>query len=118
MGESEMKKIEISVKIKDEDGKEIIETVSEKEVPYIEEFVSLGFRTAFHELETAVLESRKEVSDSIVSEYLEYISEKKREMSQAAKKSEVKISAASGGALRENESYFAAERRGIKPENE
>ena len=85
-----MKKIEISVKIKDEDGKEIIQTVSEKEVPYIEEFVSLGFRGAFHELETAVLESRKEVSDKIVSEYLEYISKKKREMKREAKESEVK----------------------------
>ena len=85
-----MKKIEISVKIKDDSGKEIIQTVREREVPYIEEFVSLGFRAAFHELETAVLESRKEVSDRIVSEYLGYISEKKREKKQEAKKFGVK----------------------------
>jgi len=85
-----MKKIEISVKKKDEDGKEIIQTVREREVPHIEEFVSQGFRWAFHDLETAVLESRKEVSDKIVSEYLEYISEKKREVSQGAKKYGVK----------------------------
>jgi len=85
-----MKKLEISVKIKDEAGKEIIQTISEKEIPYIEEFKNQGFRAAFHELETAVLESRKEVSDRIVSEYLEFISEKKREKSQEAQKSEVK----------------------------
>ena len=81
-----MKKLEISVKIKDETGKEIIQTVSEREVPYIEEFVEQGFRTAFHELETAVLETRKAVSDKIVSEYLEVISEKKREKKQEAEK--------------------------------
>jgi len=82
-----MKKIEISIKIKDESGKEIIGSISEKEIPYIEEFTNQGFRSAFHELETAVLETRKAVSDSIVSEYLELISEKKREKKQGAKKS-------------------------------
>ena len=85
-----MKKLEISVKIKDEAGKEIIQTISEKEIPYIEEFEKEGFRSAFDELETAVIEARKEVSDSIVSEYLEYISEKKREMKRESAKSEAK----------------------------
>jgi len=85
-----MTKLEISVKIKDETGKEIIQKISEKEIPYIEEFVNQGFRTAFDELETAVLEARKEVSDSIVSEYLEFISKKKREKKQEAKKFGVK----------------------------
>jgi len=85
-----MKKLEISLKIKDEEGKEIIQTISEKEIPYIEEFEKEGFRAAFHELETAVLEMRKEASDGIVSEYLEEISEKKREKQQGAEKCEVK----------------------------
>jgi len=85
-----MKKLEISVKIKDEAGKEIIQTISEKEIPYIEEFEKEGFRSAFDELETAVIEARKEVSDSIVSEYLEFISEKKREMKRESAKSEAK----------------------------
>jgi len=85
-----MKKLEISVKIKDENGKEIIETVSEREVPYIEEFVSLGFRAAFHELETAFLETRKESSEKTLGEYLEIMSEKKREKKREKKKSEVK----------------------------
>ena len=81
-----MKKLEISVKIKDEWGKEIIETVSEREVPYIEEFVKEGFRAAFDEMETAFLETRKESSEKTMSEYLAFISEKKREKEQEAKK--------------------------------
>ena len=73
------KTMEISLVIKDENGEILVEKTSEREVPYIEEIEKQGFRSAFHELETAVLESRKEVSDEGVSEYLEGISEKKRE---------------------------------------
>jgi len=85
-----MKKLEIIVKIKDDDGKEIIQRVSEKEIPYIEEFTSQGFRAAFHDLETAFLETRKESCENTLSEYLEVISEKKREMNQETEKSEAK----------------------------
>ena len=85
-----MKKLEIIVKIKDDDGKEIIQTVSEKEIPYIEEFSNQGFRAAFHDLETAFLETRKESCENRLSEYLEVISEKKREMNQETEKSEAK----------------------------
>ena len=74
-----MKKLKVIVKIEDENGNEIAEKESEREVPFLEEFESKGFRTAFHELETAVLETRKEVSDEAVSEYLEIISKKKQQ---------------------------------------
>ena len=71
--------MQISITIKDENGEEIITKTSERNVPYIEEIEQQGFRAAFHDLETAVLESRKEVSDVAVSEYLEVISRKKQE---------------------------------------
>ena len=72
------KTMEITITIKDENEGTIVRSTSERKVPYIEEIESQGFRTAFHELETAVLEGRKEVSELAVSEYLEAISEKKR----------------------------------------
>lgn len=70
--------MEIVITIKDEKGDSIVTSTSERSVPYIEEIETQGFRTAFHELETAVLESRKEASESAISEYLEAISQKKR----------------------------------------
>jgi len=76
------KKMEISVNIKDENGNIIITKSSERSVPYIEEIEEQGFREAFHDLETAVLESRKEVCDNAVSEYLATISQKKQEQQQ------------------------------------
>lgn len=72
------KTMEITMVIKDESGKVVITKTSERSVPYIEEIEEQGFRSAFHDLETAVLESRKEVSDTVVSEYLEMISQKKQ----------------------------------------
>lgn len=69
----------ISVSIEDENGNVIITKASERKIPYIEEIESQGFRVAFDELETAILESRKEVCDNAVSEYLEAMSEKKQE---------------------------------------
>jgi hypothetical protein len=53
-------------------------------VPYIEEIEKQGFRSAFNDLETAVLEGRKEACDNAVSEYLEAISQKKREAKQVS----------------------------------
>ncbi|MCL2814414.1 MAG: hypothetical protein FWD23_07425 [Oscillospiraceae bacterium] len=73
-----MKKMKISIEIMDEDGRTIVNKRSERSVPYIEEIETEGFRAAFGELETAVLEGRKEVSDEAISEYLEYVSKKKR----------------------------------------
>jgi hypothetical protein len=72
------KTMEITITIKNENGDTIVTSSSERNVPYIEEIETHGFRKAFHELETAVLESRKEVSEAAVSEYLESISQKKR----------------------------------------
>ena len=71
------KTMEIKITIKDENGESIISSTSERRVPYIEEIETQGFRAAFHELETAVLEGRKEASKKAVSEYLETISQKK-----------------------------------------
>ena len=68
----------ISVTIEDENGEVIVTSTDEREVPYIEEIEAQGFRAAFHELETAVLESRKKASDNAVSEYLEAMSQKKQ----------------------------------------
>ena len=80
------KKLEITIKIIDENGEIMVSRESSREVPYINEVIEQGFRGAFDELETAVLETRKEVSEGIVSDYLEVISEKKREMKREIEK--------------------------------
>ena len=72
------KTMRISITIEDENGGTLVEKTSERAIPYIEEIDAKGFRSAFHDLETAVLESRKEVSDSTVSEYVGIMSQKKR----------------------------------------
>lgn len=72
------KKLKITVAIEGEDGELIVTSERERTVPYIKEVEEQGFRSAFHELETAVLESRKEACDEVVSEYLENMSQKKR----------------------------------------
>ena len=72
-------KMQISVTIIDESGNEVIKTISEKDVPNLKDFDRLGFREGFHQLETAVLEARKESADAAVEGYLEELSEKKRE---------------------------------------
>lgn len=71
------KKMTIRITIEDDKGNAVVVKESNREVPYIEEIDEQGFRTAFHELETAVLEARKEVCDGAVSEYLGEISLKK-----------------------------------------
>jgi len=72
------KKLEIVIKITDENGETLVKQTSERKVPYIEEVTEQGFRTAFDEYETALLESRKEASDQITGEYFELISKKNR----------------------------------------
>ena len=71
------KKLKITIEIEDENGQTIVTNKSERTVPYIEEIDTQGFRAAFHELETATLESRKEVCEKTISEYLEIMSKKK-----------------------------------------
>ena len=71
-------KLEITVRIKNENSDTIIQKVSEKAIPDIEEFDRQGFRASFDQIERAFLTGRKEVSDEAVSEYLELISKKNR----------------------------------------
>jgi len=70
--------MKISIEIVDEDGETVVETVSERDVPGLEEFKGKGFAEAFDMLETAVLEARKEASDAAVGEYISDVSKKKR----------------------------------------
>jgi hypothetical protein len=72
------KMMQITVSIKDENGEDIVSTINERQIPYIDEIDTQGFRSAFHDLETAILESRKEVCDKALSEYLEAMSIKKQ----------------------------------------
>ena len=72
----------ITVEIKNKEGEVITLSESERSVPYIQEIEEQGFRNAFHDLETAVLESRKEAVDQALSSYLETISLKKLNQSQ------------------------------------
>jgi len=67
----------VTVTIKNQDGEIITINESERAVPYISEIEEQGFRNAFHDLETAVLETRKEASESAVASYLEAMSLKK-----------------------------------------
>jgi len=73
----------ITVAIKNEDGETITMKESERAVPYIREVEEQGFRSAFHDLETAVLESRKEAVDAAMSSYLEEMSLKKLQPSRS-----------------------------------
>jgi hypothetical protein len=73
-----MKKLRISVEIIDDDGNKLIKAVSKREIPYLKEFEREGFDSAFGELETAVLEARKEASEEAVSQYITNLSKKKQ----------------------------------------
>lgn len=72
------KTLKVTVTIEDEKGEAMVRSKSERTVPYINEIEEEGFRAAFHELETAVLESRKEACDEAITKYLENISQKKQ----------------------------------------
>ena len=74
-------KIRINVTVEDENGVEIVNTDSIKDVPGLADFDQLGFRNGFHQLETAVLEARKESAEAAVEGYLEALSQKKQEKS-------------------------------------
>ena len=67
----------VTVTIKNKAGEIITSSESGRMVPYIEEIEKEGFRTAFHDLETAVLESRKEASEQALSSYIGEMSLKK-----------------------------------------
>ena len=69
-------KMEMTIKIINEDGEKIEKTIS-REIPHLKEFEEEGFRTAFGDIETAVLESRKTISEEAIETYMEEMSKKK-----------------------------------------
>jgi hypothetical protein len=71
--------LSITVTIKNKAGEIITTSESERAVPYIREIEEQGFRAAFHDLETAVLETRKEAVENALSSYMETMSLKKLE---------------------------------------
>lgn len=68
----------ISVEFIGDDGETIIESASERDVPFWQEMEERGFRDAFHDIETAALELTKETRDAAVEGYLKEASKKKR----------------------------------------
>lgn len=72
----------ITAAVKNKEGEIITISESERAVPYIREIEEQGFRSAFHDLETAILESRKEAVDNALRSYLETMSLKKQEANQ------------------------------------
>jgi len=76
-----MKKMRISVEFIGDDGETIVESASEREVPFWQEIEARGFRDAFGDIETAALELTKETRDTAVAEYLAQASKKKRNQS-------------------------------------
>lgn len=74
----------ITVTIKNKDGEVINSSESERAIPYIREIEEQGFRSAFDDLETAILESRKEAVEEALSSYLETMYLKKLQPSQCS----------------------------------
>jgi hypothetical protein len=70
-------KLEIIVRIKNENEEVIIEKTSKKEIPDLPEFDRQGFRASFDQIERAFISGRKEATDEAVSDYLGLISKKK-----------------------------------------
>ena len=71
--------MEFSITIKNENGEEIVVKKGSREVPFVEEIEAKGFRDAFDDYETAVLELTKETRDAVTAEYLKEASKKKAE---------------------------------------
>ena len=67
----------MTVTIKNKEGEIITISESERPIPNIQEIEEQGFRASFHDMETAILDSRKEVTESALSSYLETLSLKK-----------------------------------------
>ena len=70
-------KMKITISIEDENGQEIINSASERDLPTLREFEAQGFRPSINQIDKAVLEARKEATDKAIEEYLEEISKKK-----------------------------------------
>jgi hypothetical protein len=63
--------------VEQETGKEITNTTSTRKIPDLLTFKSSGFASAFNDMETAIIEARKEVETETVQKILEEISKKK-----------------------------------------
>jgi len=70
-------KMTVTIEITGDNG-ETIKSTRERELPDVVEFDTQGFRKSFDQIETAVLEARKEVSDEAVSAYMGEVSKKKQ----------------------------------------
>jgi len=69
--------MEFAITIRDENGEEIVVKKGSREVPFVEEIEAKGFRDAFDDYETAVLDLTKEMRDGVTAEYFEEASKKK-----------------------------------------
>jgi hypothetical protein len=84
-------KIKFNVEIINDDGNVIVEQLTaDGEIPSLEDFQNgENFRTNFDKLERTILKARKELSETIVKEYLEEVSKKK--INESAVEGEKKI---------------------------
>ena len=73
--------MEFSVIIRDENGKEIVVKKGSRQIPFVAEIDAKGFRDAFGDFETAVLELTKETRDAATAEYFKEASKKKQKVS-------------------------------------
>ena len=69
-------KMKITIEIIKEDGDAVINTRTDT-IPGFSDFEENGFQRSFDEIETAILESRKAVSDGAIEAYLSDMSKKK-----------------------------------------
>jgi len=69
-------KMTITVEITNDSG-EVMKFNRTDEIPSFDDFETKGFRACFDNIETAVLEARKEVCDSAMEAYLSDVSKKK-----------------------------------------
>ena len=68
-------KMKITIEIIKEDGDAVISTRTDT-IPGFSDFEEIGFQRSFDKIETAILESRKAVSDSAMEAYLSDMSKK------------------------------------------
>jgi hypothetical protein len=69
--------MQITIKFEDDNGKTVTKPINiKRNIPWIKEFDDVGFEEAFDNLETAVLEARKEASEKAIEGYLESMSKK------------------------------------------
>ena len=71
-------KMETVTRFYDENGEIIAESGKTAGVPGIKEIEEEGFRTAFHQLEVAVLEATDSTRQTAVSDLMKELSKKKR----------------------------------------